>query len=303
MARHDRGSAPHGPSAGPGAAAPLDNSAALFGDGNGTYIDHHSRRDRSDRFLPWPTPLRASLRAQADRIDRPSCSSPTHGRGLPRLRSRIIQNDLVTFSRGYGLASVELTKPIDRNTVFDIASMSKQFTAASILLLAARSKLSLDEDVRTLLPELNLPRRITIRQLLDHTSGVRDYIALFQLTSVTQETVVSSADVMALLARQKELNFEPGTAFTYSNSGYFILGEVVRKVSGKSLAQFARDGSLPLWYDAHPIYGQPCPSDPWSCGIIRSCPRRQMGSELFELGRHGSGRRSDYPGRSRPLGR
>jgi CubicO group peptidase (beta-lactamase class C family) len=143
--------------------------------------------------------------------------------------------------RSYGLASIEFNAPITPATRFDAASMAKQFTAASIALLARQGKISLTDNVRKYIPELpDYGAPVTIQNLLDHTSGIRDQWDLLWLTGGHDDDATEEEDVVSILARQKALNFSPGSEFVYSNSGYTLLGLIVRKVSGLSLRQFAR---------------------------------------------------------------
>ena len=148
----------------------------------------------------------------------------------------------VTYTRGYGMANLEHGVPITPQTVFDLGSTSKQFTAMSVLLLEEERRLSLDDDVRKWIPEL--PRHakpVTIRHLLHHTSGLRDYLTLMWLRGVNFDGVTTANDAVSIITRQRETNFEPGSEYLYSNSGYFLLSEIVRRASGKSLAEFARE--------------------------------------------------------------
>ncbi len=146
------------------------------------------------------------------------------------------------FARGYGMASLEHDTPNTRATVFDIGSTSKQFTAAAIVLLAHEGRLALDDDIREVLPEIpDYGSRITIRHLLTHTSGLRDYTDLLSLAGKRDEDVTTSADAIAILTRQKGLNFPPGTEYRYCNTGYFLASILVERVSKNSLRAFARD--------------------------------------------------------------
>ncbi|MFL5518381.1 MAG: serine hydrolase domain-containing protein, partial [Gemmatimonadales bacterium] len=161
--------------------------------------------------------------------------------GSPGCALGIYRNDRMVYARGYGSANLELGVPIGPATVFDIGSTSKQFTAMSILLLARDGKLALDDDVRRYLPELPAYRTpVTIRELLHHTSGARDYLTLMQLAGERFENVSTDADALDLLARQRALDFAPGSEWEYSNSGFFLLSLVVQRVSGASLRRFAQ---------------------------------------------------------------
>jgi CubicO group peptidase (beta-lactamase class C family) len=171
-----------------------------------------------------------SIFAEWDRPDSPGCALGVYRDGQ------------IVYSRGYGMADLERNVPITPHTVFDIGSTSKQFTAASILLLAQQGKLSLDDDARTHIPELPAySAPITIRHLLHHTSGLRDYIGLLTLGGARIDDVTTDEDALAIIARQKELNFPPGTEHLYSNSGYFLLSVIVERASGTSLRDFARE--------------------------------------------------------------
>lgn len=154
----------------------------------------------------------------------------------------VIQNGKIIYSHGYGAANLEYGVPNTPATVFHLASVSKQFTAFTIYLLAHDGKLSLDDDVRKYVPKLHdFGKLITIRQLLHHTSGVRDQWNLLALAGWRLDDEITDDDVARLLFQQTELNFAPGDQFLYSNSGYTLLAMVVKQVSGKTLPEFAKE--------------------------------------------------------------
>ncbi|MEO8726910.1 MAG: serine hydrolase domain-containing protein [Acidobacteriaceae bacterium] len=164
--------------------------------------------------------------------------------GSPGCALGVFRDGKIIYSKGYGLASVEVNAPIVPQTVFDIGSTSKQFTATSILLLERQGKLSLDDDVRKYIPELpDYSRagyhRITILNLLNHTSGLRDYLSLLGMAGVNGDSVTTDEDALSLVAHQKHLNFAPGSEWRYSNTGYFLLSVIVKRVAGMSLREFA----------------------------------------------------------------
>jgi CubicO group peptidase (beta-lactamase class C family) len=153
----------------------------------------------------------------------------------------VIKDGKIIYEHGYGLANLEYNIPITPDTVFYIASTSKQFTAASIALLAQKGKLSLDDSIRKYLPELPpVYDGISIGHLIYHTSGIRDFQTLLDVQGRTDD-VNTEQDIIELLARQKALNFKPGEQFEYSNSGYFLLAVIVKRASGKSLREFAAE--------------------------------------------------------------
>lgn len=153
----------------------------------------------------------------------------------------VYQNGKIAYENGYGTASLEQQVAITPRTVFDLGSTSKQFTAFSILLLERDGKLSLNDDVRKYIPELpQYERPITIADLMHHTSGLRDYLTLWNLAGVPTEDLTTGEDALKLIVRQKGSNFPAGSEFLYSNSGYFLLSEIVKRVSGKTLREFAQ---------------------------------------------------------------
>jgi CubicO group peptidase (beta-lactamase class C family) len=151
----------------------------------------------------------------------------------------VVKDGGTIYQHNYGLADVEHLIPITGSTVFSVGSVSKQFTAFAIYLLAKEGRLSLDDDVRKYLPELHdFGKPITIRHLLHHTSGLRDQWQLLTLSSWREDDVITQQDVLNTVWRQRELNFAPGDQFMYSNTGYTLLGLIVERVSGMSLRQF-----------------------------------------------------------------
>jgi CubicO group peptidase (beta-lactamase class C family) len=145
--------------------------------------------------------------------------------------------------RAYGMANLETGTPIRPSTIFHVASVSKQFTAMAILLLEREGKLSLDDDIRKHLAEIpNYGHTVTIRHLLNHTSGLRDQWDLLSMARGRfEENRITEADVMDIVPRQKALNFTPGSEYLYSNTGYTLAAIIVKRVSGKSLRQFAHE--------------------------------------------------------------
>ena len=152
------------------------------------------------------------------------------------------RGDAPLAAKAYGMADLEHGVPLTPQSVFYMASVSKQFAALAILLLERDGKLRLEDRVRTYIPELpDHAAAITVRQLLHHTSGLRDYLALSSLAGNPADYVITERHVLTMLTRQARLNFEPGAEHLYSNSGYVLLSIIVHRVSGRSLDEFARE--------------------------------------------------------------
>jgi CubicO group peptidase (beta-lactamase class C family) len=151
----------------------------------------------------------------------------------------VLRNGKPVHLKGYGFADLEHRVPITTATVFHAASLSKQFTACAVLMLAADRKLSLEDRVSDHVPEMPAcAARITLRHLLHHTSGLRDQWPLLRLSGLREMDERTEGDVLEIVRSQEELNFEPGEAFTYCNTGYTLLAHVVKQVSGHSLRRF-----------------------------------------------------------------
>jgi CubicO group peptidase (beta-lactamase class C family) len=166
----------------------------------------------------------------------------------------IIRDGSLIYERSYGMANLEHHIPITSDTVFRIASTSKQFTAMGLLLLEQGGALSLDDDIRNYLPAMpDYGRTITLRHLMQHSSGIRDYAESRYLMGFEDDDRFIEQEVLDLLARQKALNFAPGERYLYSNSGYLLLGEIVERGAGVTLRQFTEDRVLqPLgMHDTH----------------------------------------------------
>jgi CubicO group peptidase (beta-lactamase class C family) len=152
----------------------------------------------------------------------------------------VMQDGDLVLARGYGMANLEHGIALSPTSVFRIGSTSKQFTAAAVVLLEQEGKLSLEDEIQRHLPEIqSYERPVTIRHLLNHTSGVRDYLTLMAVAGKRDEDWYTDDDVLAMVARQRELNFLPGDEYLYSNSGYFLLSQIVKRVSGESLREYA----------------------------------------------------------------
>jgi CubicO group peptidase (beta-lactamase class C family) len=173
----------------------------------------------------------------------------------------VVRNSEFVYKKGYGTASLELGVPLTPQSVFYMGSVSKQFTAASVVLAAEQGFLSLDDDVRKYVPELpSYGKTITLREMLHHTSGMRDILGLLLLAGRNFEDIHPTPELLDLLSRQKALNYAPGDEFLYSNTNYFLMSVIIRRATGKPLSQFAEENIFkPLgmthtrFYDDHTV--------------------------------------------------
>lgn len=180
------------------------------------------------------TPPASGLSRQVDELFKQWQSVDSPGAAV-----LVIQDGRTVHSRGYGMANLEHGVPNRPDTVFDIASVSKQFAGMAIALLEKDGRLSLDDDVRKHISEVpDFGSRITLRHLVHHTSGIRDWPGTLAIGGWSFEDVVSFPQILRMAFHQRALNFTPGEAYTYSNTGYNLLAEVVARVSGKSFRQF-----------------------------------------------------------------
>jgi CubicO group peptidase (beta-lactamase class C family) len=166
-------------------------------------------------------------------------SSALSASGAPSVSVAVFQNGEIVYAKAFGKANIAEDRPADVSTRYAIGSVSKQFTAAALLLLAERGKISLDDKVAKYFPDLTRAREVTIRELLSHTSGYEDYAPQdYLIPDWTRPT-----DPGAIMDQwgKKPLNFNPGTRWQYSNTNYVIAGQIFEKVSGQLLVGFLRE--------------------------------------------------------------
>ena len=157
----------------------------------------------------------------------------------PGVAIAVIKDGSVIYKRGYGSANLEYNIPITPSTVFHVASVSKQFAAFAVTMLANQGKLSLDDDIRKHLPEVpDFGKKITIRQLIHHTSGLRDQWVLLGMAGWRLDDVITKEHILKMVRHQKELNFDPGQEHLYSNTGYTLLAVIAERVSGQSFREY-----------------------------------------------------------------
>jgi CubicO group peptidase (beta-lactamase class C family) len=168
--------------------------------------------------------------ARWDKFDSPGCALA------------VVREGKIIYKKCYGMANLDHDIPIRLNTIFRIGSISKQFTAAAILMLHLEGKLSLDDNIRKYIPQMaEYQHPITIRHLIHHMSGIRDYEYLQYFSGeLNNKAEHTNDDIIALTARQKGLKFTPGEQFSYSNSNYTILASIIEKAAGMPFPQFAK---------------------------------------------------------------
>jgi CubicO group peptidase (beta-lactamase class C family) len=151
----------------------------------------------------------------------------------------IVRNDSLIYAKGYGLANLEYGIPINPETIFHVASVSKQFTGYAIVLLSNSGRLELDDDIHKYLAWFpDLKEKITIRNLLNHTSGIRDQWQLLAISGTRLDDVITQDHIIKILSKQKALNFKPGEKYSYSNSNFTLCAEIVKSITGQSLRKF-----------------------------------------------------------------
>jgi len=174
-----------------------------------------------------------ALFAAWNKVDSPGCALA------------VIKGSEIIYKHGYGMADLERNAPISPASVFDIGSTGKQFTAMLIAILAQQGALSLDNSIHQYIPELPIYEQpITIRHLVYHTSGLRDYASLMYLSDMHFENFYYEEELLDLICRQKSLNFKPGDEFLYSNTGYFLLGVLARRITQKPFPELIRENIL-----------------------------------------------------------
>src|SRR5215218_8244735 len=173
--------------------------------------------------------LRAdSVFQRFDRTDSPGCALGVY------------QDGKVLYARGYGMASLELGVALSPRSVLDVGSISKQFTAMSILMLQKEGKLSLDDPIRKYIPEMPAyADKVTLRRALSQTSGLRDLYTMWGQTGRT--FAGDTVDALRIITRSAEPNYEPGARYLYTNSGWILAAQIVYRLTGKTLAQFAEE--------------------------------------------------------------
>jgi CubicO group peptidase (beta-lactamase class C family) len=193
------------------------------------------------------------------RIQQIVSSSVSENKVVPGVSIAVTKEGKMIYSKGFGYADIEYDIKATPQTIYHIASVSKQFTAFSIALLVDQGKLSWDDDIRKYLPELNdFGHPITLRHLVHHTSGLRDQWNLLALAGWRLDDVITQKQIMRIVSRQKDLNFKPGDEYLYCNTGFTLMAEIVARVTGESFTNWTKknifdplDMKHTFFYDDH----------------------------------------------------
>ncbi len=181
--------------------------------------------------------LPADQKQQIDQV-----FAPWDQPGSPGAALAVLLHGEVVYAKGYGLANLEYGQPITPQTVFHVASVSKQFTAMAVMLLVQDGLLDLHADIHRYLPDLpDFGHEINLWHLLHHTSGLRDQWELLVAAGWRMDDVITREHILKLVERQRHLNFEPGAEYLYCNTGFTLAAEIVAKVSGKNLRRFCQE--------------------------------------------------------------
>jgi len=188
-------------------------------------------------LLPIPGEARAQLTLDNAEMDAVFADFDAN---TPGCALGVVSDGRLVYGRGYGLANLEHDIPITTQSVFRSGSVSKQFTGAVVALAAMDGRLSLEDELRTWVPELpDYGTRLTLLHALNHTSGLRDYLTLMSLSGLRNDDYYTELELIERQAAQEELNFGAGSEFLYSNSGYFLLTEAVERAVGKPFREYA----------------------------------------------------------------
>ena len=214
-------------------------------------------KEPEGNYSLWVEMIKPKAVTKNDQVD--ELFTAWDSKDSPGASVAVVKDGAVIYKNGYGMANLEYDIPNSPSTVFHIASISKQFTVFSILLLESQGKLSLEDDIRKYIPEVpKLGPTITLRHLATHTSGMRDQWNLLALAGWRLDDVITTEHVLKLVSKQKELNFNPGDEQVYCNTGFTLLAEVVARVSEQSFAEFTQANIFTplkmnntLFYDDH----------------------------------------------------
>jgi CubicO group peptidase (beta-lactamase class C family) len=234
--------------------------ATITSDIKGKYIievESIDKKDHSGKYELFIQSIKPKAITQNEQVDELFTVWDT--KETPGAAVAVVKNGTIIYKNGYGIANLEYDIPINTKSIFHIASVSKQFTVFSILLLEKQGKLSLNDDIRKYISEVpDFGKTITLRHLASHTSGLRDQWNLLSMAGWRMDDVITKEHVLKLVSKQKELNFNPGEEYAYCNTGFTLLAEVVSRISDMSFAEFTKVNIFDplqmnntLFYDDH----------------------------------------------------
>jgi CubicO group peptidase (beta-lactamase class C family) len=190
-----------------------------------------------------PAMAQRDYRALSGRVDQ--IFRDVDRRDAPGAAVVVVWNGEVVHRGGYGTANLEEGTPVTPSTVFDIASLSKQFAGMAIAMLVEQGAISPDDDIRDYIPEVpDLGDTITVGHLLHHTSGLRDWPPTLTVAGWQMDDAIALEDVLGMVRNQRELNFAPGSEYSYSNTGYNLLALLVARVTGQSFPEWTAEHIL-----------------------------------------------------------
>lgn len=217
-------------------------------------IDDKNHAGEYELFVKSIKPKAVTQNEQVDELFTMWDTNNTPGAAIA-----IVKDGAIIYKKDYGISNLEYDIPITASSIFHVASVSKQFTVFSILLLEKQGKLNLDDDIRKYIPEVpDFGKKITLKHLASHTSGLRDQWNLLLMAGWRMDDVITKEHVLKLVSKQKELNFNPGDEYAYCNTGFTLLAEVVSRISDMSFAEFTKTNIFEplkmnntLFYDDH----------------------------------------------------
>jgi CubicO group peptidase (beta-lactamase class C family) len=223
-------------------------------------------------------PAAAQAPADLDRKLTEKIQATLKASTAPSASVAVVLDGKLVFAKAFGKASINPDRPATTDTRYAVGSISKQFTAAALLLLQEQGKLSIDDKVAKYFPNLTRANDVTIRQLLSHTSGYEDYAPQDYLVPAWTKPTTPMAVVEGWA--QKPLNFEPGTKWQYSNTNFVLAGEIFEKVSGRKLLEFLKEKIFdPLGMTSAADWGITRPEDAASYTRFAGGPPRPVGRE------------------------
>jgi CubicO group peptidase (beta-lactamase class C family) len=234
--------------------------ATITSDIKGNYIievESIDEKEHTGKYELFVQSIKPKAVTQSEQVDELFTVWDT--KDTPGAAVAVVKDGTIIYKNGYGIANLEYDIPINPSSIFHIASVSKQFTVFSILLLEKQGKLSLDDDIRKYISEVpDFGKTITLRHLASHTSGLRDQWNLLSMAGWRMDDVITKEHVLKLVSKQKELNFNPGEEYAYCNTGFTLLAEVVSRISDMSFAEFTKMNIFDplqmnntLFYDDH----------------------------------------------------